>query len=415
MSTSGGQTDSRESDLGLSLLGLFVAGLIFSLGTWRAFERGGADFSVFFEAWRLVLGGRGEDIYRVSPDRFLYAPGFAWLLAPVALLPRGLALALWCLAKAAVVGLVIRGLGSRLFRGSKLAAAGMAAWGVVLLARPFVIDLQYGQVNLFIMGACVWALLVHCDPRASRPATVLSWALLTFAALAKVFPLPLLLVPWLSTAGASPVKLRRERLSVILAAGVVLLLPLVSQELDGVLALYREWHGALLSKGLPLETHNQGFAAFLNRFFTAQPVHVIAAGPEGYFRFGWPLLSGATVALLSTAWTLLTMGALVAWLLAPGARPAATWIGVAVAALILPSHLIWKPYFVVFLPLAVVLVRRHLESWPVLVFIFAAVNFTGFDVLGPRLGAQFEAASVLLWVGLLMLASVLAGRHRLGR
>ena len=38
---------------------------------------GGHDFAVFYEAWNLVAHGRGTEIYTTSPDRFLYAPGFA--------------------------------------------------------------------------------------------------------------------------------------------------------------------------------------------------------------------------------------------------------------------------------------------------------------------------------------------------
>ena len=68
-------------------------------------EHGAPDFTVFYTAWHLVLEGRGAEIYRESPDRFLYAPGFAWLLSPLAWLPRSAALAIWCFAKAAVAGL----------------------------------------------------------------------------------------------------------------------------------------------------------------------------------------------------------------------------------------------------------------------------------------------------------------------
>jgi hypothetical protein len=129
---------------------LALASLVTAVGTLWAFQKGASDFSVFLAAGKLVLTGQGMDIYARSPDRFLYAPGFAWLMAPLAFLPRELALALWCFAKAAVVGGVIA-------RGLRVRAGqiALAAWAVVLLARPVLIDFQYGQVNLFILGAGV--------------------------------------------------------------------------------------------------------------------------------------------------------------------------------------------------------------------------------------------------------------------
>src|SRR4051794_40931474 len=95
----------------LSILGLTVLILLVGLGIFRAFSRGANDFAVFFEAWRLVLSGRGAEIYKVSPDRFLYSPGFAWLLAPFGFFPRSVSLALWCLSKVALLILLLAQLG----------------------------------------------------------------------------------------------------------------------------------------------------------------------------------------------------------------------------------------------------------------------------------------------------------------
>src|SRR5690349_12798232 len=87
-----------------SYCGLFLVGLISLWGLSRAFVRGGKDFAVFYEAWRLVTLGRGIDVYRVSPDRFLYSPGFAWLFSPLGFLPREIALAIWNGAKLGLLG-----------------------------------------------------------------------------------------------------------------------------------------------------------------------------------------------------------------------------------------------------------------------------------------------------------------------
>src|SRR4051812_21604797 len=90
--------------------GILILTTLFGMGTFRAFSKGAPDFSVFYEAWRLVYSGKGEDIYRVSPDRFLYCPGFAWSLAFLGAIPKEIALGLWCLLKVVVLVFAIRNL-----------------------------------------------------------------------------------------------------------------------------------------------------------------------------------------------------------------------------------------------------------------------------------------------------------------
>ncbi len=156
------------------IAGAGLAALVIAVGTAWAFERGAKDFSVFYEAWRLVLTGHGSDIYRVSPDRFLYAPGFAWLLSPLGLLPRNISLLIWCLMKAAVVAFVALSFGGTL----------ESLWAVVLLARPLLIDFQYGQVNTLILGACVAALMSHHSRSQSHVKDTALWGLCSIAAIA---------------------------------------------------------------------------------------------------------------------------------------------------------------------------------------------------------------------------------------
>lgn len=372
-----------------ALTGLLLAALVISFGTAWAFQRGANDFNVFYEAWKLVLEGRIADIYRVSPDRFLYAPGFAWLLSPVALLPRGIALAIWCLAKAAVIGLLIRAFGQRLVRAEPLVAAGTCAWGVVLLARPLLIDFQYGQVNVLILGACVWALLRHFSSDKDPVSDAVAWALLAFAAVAKVFPLPLLIVPFVAVAGIPSRKLWIERAGVV--AGLLLILAPHPELLPA-------WKDALLAKGLPLESHNQSFAAFLHHYFSGNPVHVIAAGGDRLFHFGWGVFTREQIANLSTGWTLVSGGILLGWLLAAGAAAPLGWLSVSIGMLVLPSHLVWKPYLLTALPLAMIAVTRWQRLWPALLVLGLVLNFSGFDVLGLNAAAALESASIFLWI-----------------
>src|SRR4051812_37737280 len=84
--------------------GIIGIGVVGVTGISRAFLKEGGDFSVFYKAWRLVVEGRGLEIYRESPDRFLYAPGFAWALSPLGYLDREFALVLWSAAKLGLLG-----------------------------------------------------------------------------------------------------------------------------------------------------------------------------------------------------------------------------------------------------------------------------------------------------------------------
>jgi len=398
-----------------SILGLFFTGIIVGIGTLFAFQRGGQDFEVFYQAWRLVLNGNGAEIYRVSPDRFLYAPGFAWLLSPLALLPRALALGLWCLAKAAVLGLIIRFFSGRLYK-DPLLATGVGGWAVLLLTRPILIDFQYGQVNTFIVGAAVWALLRHFGTPSGRAShwgwDVLSWGLLAVAAIAKIFPLPLLLVPWLAPAFASSARIKNERWGVLIGVVLVAGIPFLGTGFSGGLEIYRGWSEALVMKGFPLESHNQSFAAFLHHYFTRAATPVLSEG-GAVLPFGFDLFSTVTVRVLAFAWTLVSGFAVLVWLVWGYRRRAPVeWIAIVIALLILPSHLVWKPYFVMGLPVAILCAHSWLGSGKMMGIVlylvaFALINLTGFDFVGHQLGPRLEAASLLLWTHLGMIVAVL--------
>ena len=385
---------------------LLAASILVSLGTGWAFQRGAHDFAVFHHVWGMVSEGRGAEIYDPTrtPDRFLYAPGFAWLLAPLGRLPFSAALALWCLAKAAAIAFVIRAVSMMLRPDRGVEALGIGAGAFLLLARPFLIDLQYGQVNSFILASVVWPLFRHQRTSRASAADFAAWALLAVAAVTKIFPGPLLLIPWLAPGAAVRDKLRRERAGVIFGVALMGVLPALSQGLGGLPPLYQKWMGALLAKGLPLESHNQSFIALLHHYFSGEPTFVIAEGWPA-LPFGTELFSSHALAMLSFAWTWLALGGLLAWLF-KGPRTGWTWAPVLIALLIVPSHLIWKPYFVLGLPVAAVVLAGDPSPW-VLPVIFAAVNLTGFDFLGHQLAAHFEAAATLFLAHMLLIGRAL--------
>ncbi len=399
----------RKPSIFFEWTGLFAAGLLVMLGIFWAFTRPANDFSVFYEAWRLVLTGRGAEIYHATPDRFLYAPGFAWIFCALGLLPRGVALGIWCLAKAWIVGWLLCAFSSAVFAGrSPRARAGLAGWAVVLLARPLLIDFQYGQVNLLILGACAWAMFRHC--RRGDEGSWLDgacWAFLAVAAVGKLFPLPLLLIPFFGGffgPRAGPGGRRRwERAGVIGAVAVTFLAPVLTQGGSGTWALMENWRVALLDRGLPLESHNQSFTAFLYHYFSGLPTEIIAQHRKQLW-LGYPFFSVSTITLLSVAWMLIWMGVILALVFRGPRGDRLEWAATLIAILILPSHLIWKPYFVMGLPLGIVALSRFRERWFWFVVIFGVVNLTGFDFLGADLGAELEAACFLLWCHLLLLA-----------
>ena len=393
------------------ILPIFVVGALVSIGTFWSFGRGGHDFAVFYEAWNLVAHGRGTEIYTTSPDRFLYAPGFAWILSPLGLLPQNVALAIWNLAKATIVYFLIQAIGKKILEesagtGKRIVledALAIAAGGFVLLARPLLIDFQYGQVNLFILAGSVWALLTFFSKTPARNRIAISWFVLGVVSVSKLFALPLLLLPWVRPRrGVSGPAKFGSALGFLVAA----ILPILTLGVGGGLNLILAWRAALAAKGLPFESHNQSFIALLDHYFTTDPTHIIALGWK-WIVLGLPLLSMPTIVELSLAWSFLFIGVLLAWIFRGSVTSSLRWIAVAMALLFVPSYLVWKPYFILGYPLAALLIWQYGASKKWLIVIgFLLMNLTGFDVIGPWPAARLEAASIFLLVHLAYLACV---------
>ncbi len=398
----------------LGMIGL--AGVLL-WGSVLALARRAQDFEVFYQAWSWVRSGHADKIYQVSPDRFLYHPIFAWLFAPLSLLPSFWALLIWCVLKALLILHLIMLLSHpwERFAGRFLdrqAAASnrnqmrqVTCWGMLFFAKPLLIDFAYGQVNSLLLFVCVWGLAAHFEAKMSRLMTTAQWLVLTLGAVIKLYPLPLLLVPWLVTRGVAAQKLFWERLAVILGVLLAFGLPLLLQGWGGGLALYLDWKDALLARGLPLESHNQSFIALLYHYFSGSTFEIRSEGPR-LFSFGAALLSAGQLVWIALLWSVGSLGYLFFWMrqgpkevFKPTSR--LHWVAVLVGLLIVPSHLVWKPYFVMSIPLAVVLShwmwqKSSLGLTLLGVGLFLGVNLTGFDFLGHLLAAHIEAASFLL-------------------
>lgn len=389
-----------------SHLGWILALLIVLVGNFWAFQRGANDFSVFYEAWSLVRNGRGADIYHATPDRFLYAPGFAWLFSPLAFFNRNISLAIWCFLKIGILVFLVRSFSFQVKNQKPMMAFGLGSWGIVLLARPLLIDLQYGQVNTLILGACAWGLLNHSKKTQANFWDGLSWAVLAIAAWTKLFPLPLLCIPILITRGISSARLTWERTGVLLGSLLIGLIPLLTEGVQGTRNLYSHWKDSLISRGLPLESHNQSFSAFLHHYFSGNPTHVIARGIDHPLLMGASWLSSYEISTLSLAWALIFGGLLLGWILRGAVKPGVRWIAVTIALLILPSHLVWKPYFIMGLPAVIFAASSRILlgiSWLSLLLL---ENFTGFNWIGDEWGARLEGGAILLWVHLFLIGIV---------
>jgi hypothetical protein len=392
-------------------LPILVASAICALGCFWAFDRGAPDFSVFMHAADLVRCGRAMELYVDSPDRYLYAPAFAWLMVPLTFLPRTLALGLWCALKIGALVSMARCL-SRGVTQTRIAWA--LALAVIVVARPLLIEFQYGQVNLMVIAAVVGALSTLAPSSQGHPRRVgWAWFFATVAALTKLMALPVLAVPLLQGWFARKSVLPALR-GMALAMGLMVLLPLSTLGPSRTLELHLAWREGVIAKGLPLESHNQSVAASMERWFSGNPTRILALGPEPISMTWFVIPSGARH-LLTGLWTALAL-CIVGLALVRHARLSApesvAWL---VGVLLLPLHLVWKPYFVAELPLVLVLLLASREqistrrAVALLCVLFTINNLTSIDVWGVQWGGRIEALSILFF-GLLAL---LYGTQRL--
>lgn len=399
-------------------LGVALLVVLTVLGTFRAWSFEGRDFAVFHAVFVGVTEGRGLEIYREAPDRYLYAPGFAFLFSPLGLLSERVGLLIFSILKMGALAHLLLTIKERQLRP---VSWGLFAWGALFAGRSLLIDFTYGQVNLLVVWAAFTAVWLHLGDHRSRRLAFLSWAVAAIAAASKLLTLPILLLPWLRRGRPQAAW---ERLGTIAGLAVLLVVPFVSEGWENGLGLHRQWWEALQSRGFPLETHNQSLPAFVHRILGESLSPYIAM--EHRFDFSWRLLSGSQVWGLSLAWVFASAVAVLGWITYPVFlrreifwRPAASslWAGVLVALLILPSHLVWKPYFVFGVGLGAALMpwlmERRRRAWLAVPLFFFA-NFTTYEFIGRPLAAYFESYCSMMAAHLGLIAlGVLALRDRL--
>jgi hypothetical protein len=332
-----------------------VFALALGLGTVRkASGLGSPDFKVFYTAAQHALHDP-ENIYRVSPDRYLYPPSTAALLTPFAF-SGWYEFHQWTW-HALLTGLVF----------VLAAMSGGALAAMALLTRYLAITLSYGQINLVVMG-----LLILTGSLARRgkfhPAGS-AWALATSL---KVYPVVL-----------APFFFPRDRWKAFLGALVggtlLLLLPCLLFGFGLGIELYGEFFEALRSKGLPLHSHNQSIAALLLRFFTRQPFYLQAIGQLtwGVADLPEPLLRGAAL-LIGGGLSYLSWRKAVSRGLVPAAA-----LSAAAFSILFLSHIVWRDYFLfLYFPLTEGFGRwTRRKAFVVAGLYFVVLTFSSPDVL----------------------------------
>ena len=183
------------------------------------------DFRVYYYGARGVFDGT-QPVYGPTsgigwPMHYRYPPLFLLLFAPLAMLPLGLAAALWVVAKIAVLLCLVQAIKKRVPESAFLIS--------VLFIAPYLIEeFRYGNAQFFVLALTIGGLLLLRE----RPA--LAAASLGLAISIKVWPL--FFIPYLSV--------RREWKTVAHTLGFAVfltLLPALYFGLSGNFDLLKQW------------------------------------------------------------------------------------------------------------------------------------------------------------------------------
>ncbi len=161
-------------------MGIYIAGLGIS-----ATLRAQGDFNVYYRAGHRVLHGLA--IYPpADSDRFLYAPVFAILFAPLAALPRHVAQFVFFVVNAFSLIELILGAGVILFGRERRLPAALIVVPVLLSFRFIGNNIEHGQINLPTLALIVWVIIYAGESRDGWAGLMLAAAILIkpFAVLA---------------------------------------------------------------------------------------------------------------------------------------------------------------------------------------------------------------------------------------
>jgi hypothetical protein len=190
----------------------------------KAYSHRGPDNNFLIFRWSYVNLHAGNDMYAAQPqhhtDLYKYSPSFAVLFAPFALLPFTLALIAWDALNALLL----------FFAVDKLLPDRQGAIVLALIYLEVVRTTQRSQSNALVTALVILAFIAL--ERRQQLGAALAIAI---GAAVKIFPLAALALALFHPRRA------RFALMVVLAAAVVLALPLLVTTPAGLIAQYQSW------------------------------------------------------------------------------------------------------------------------------------------------------------------------------
>jgi hypothetical protein len=177
--------------------------------------------------------------------------------------------------------------------------------------------------------------------------------------------------------------------------------------------MYQGWQQALLSKGFPTETHNQSFLAFLFHSFSGESFYSLMRGPTPY-NYTWFKLPNQILYSLGMVWSLSLGLLLLLGTYFCGVKKDFRLGLILLAASVLPSHLIWKPYFVFAIPLAsyvAFICETRKKGMSLFVLGAVLINLSSFDFIGREWASVLEAHALYLWIMIVLLIVALKAKR----
>jgi hypothetical protein len=318
---------------------------------------------------------------------YRYPPLFLLLFAPFAMLPLGLAAAVWLIAKAVVLAWLISALWKRGLEPPTTYAFCISA---LFILSYIIEDFRYGNAQFFIVALTIAALLT------ARERPMLAAASLGLAVSLKVWPL--FFLPYLAV--------RRDVKAVAGTVVVVLLLAMLPSLYFGVSGNVR-----LLGEWFAQETHtqlseneiwfpNQSLRGVLMRYLTV--IDYSQVPDSNYAQVNVAALDPSLVRRL---WMFLAAGAYAGFLFLAGRRRETDgWTdhGLAFCLLALLEPFTQK-YALIALLLPAVVAGSRLVKRPFIVLLYAATALVLIQPLTPGASAQrflqvlgFDFAATLL-------------------